>query len=95
LGKVALSFPATFVAVFLLLARMRPWRLSWWTLTLLVPILPLSIGWDGLVSHLRSYTREELARLVESMNQGYSWESGRIPAPRGGIRISYLVGRPI
>jgi hypothetical protein len=94
-GKVALSFPATFVAVFLLLARMRPWRLSWWLLTWVVPIIPLSIGWDGLVSHLRSYTGVELGALVEAMDQGYSWEMGRVLAPRGGIGISYLVGRPV
>ncbi len=94
-GKVALSFPATFVAVFLLLARMRPWRLSWWLLTWIVPIIPLSISWDGLVSHLRSYTAVELGRLVNGMDQDYSWEIGRLPAPRGGIGISYLVGRPI
>jgi hypothetical protein len=93
-GKVVLSFPATFVAVFLLLARMRPWRLSWWILTWVVPVLPLTIGWDGLVSHLRSYTETELGSLVEAMDQSYSWETGRVPAPRGGVRISYLIGRP-
>jgi hypothetical protein len=93
-SKVAFSFPATFVAVFLLLARMRPWRLSWWFLTWVIPILPLSIGWDGLVSHLRSYTGIELRRLVEAMDESYRWEIGRVVAPRGGIRISYLVGRP-
>jgi hypothetical protein len=93
--KVALSFPTTFVGALLLLIRMRPWRLTWWLFSWIVPILPLSIGWDGLVSHLRSYTEADLARLVQGLDQNYSWEMGRLKAPRAAFRISYLVGRPI
>jgi hypothetical protein len=93
-ANVALSFPVTFVSVFLLIARMRPFRLSWWLLTWIVPIVPLSISWDALVSHLRSYTEVEFAHLVEAMDQSYSWNVGEVAAPRGLIRISYLVGRP-
>ncbi len=95
LGRVACAFPGTFIAVFLLLARMRPFRLSWWLLTWFVPILPLSIGWDGLVSHLRSYTSFELGRLIEGMDQNYSWQMGGLTAPRAGVRITYLVGCPV
>ncbi len=95
LAKVVLSFPATFAGVLLLLIRMRPWRLSWWLFSWIVPILPLSIGWDGLVSHLRSYTEAELAGLVKGIDQKYTWEMGRVKARRGGVRISYIVGRPV
>jgi hypothetical protein len=93
-GKVALSFPASFVGVFLLLFKMRPWRASWWFLTWILPVLPLSIGWDGLVSHLRTYTEIELRNLVRGMDQNYSWEIGRVAAPRAGIRIGYIIGVP-
>lgn len=93
-GKVALSFPASFIGVFLLLFRMRPWRASWWLLSWVVPVIPLSIGWDGLVSHLRTYTEVELGGLVRGMDQNYSWEMGRVAAPRAGVRIGYIIGRP-
>lgn len=93
-SKVVLSFPASFIGVYLLLFKMRPWRPSWWFLTWILPVLPLSIAWDGLVSHLRTYTELELARLVRGMDQNYTWEMGRVVAPRAGVRIGYIIGRP-
>lgn len=94
-GKVLLSLPASFIGVLLLLTRMQRRRISWWFLSWLFPIIPLTIGWDGLVSHLRSYTQAELSGLIAGMDQDYEWEMGRVAAPRGGVRISYLVGHPI
>ncbi|RKG92810.1 hypothetical protein [Corallococcus terminator] len=79
------------VWIFTLLIRpVRGWRL---VLTYLVPIIPLLILWDGLVSSLRTYTPEELEKLTTGLDtDGYRWGSGVHRAP--GVVITYLIGQP-
>ncbi|RKH20641.1 hypothetical protein D7X74_03415 [Corallococcus sp. CA047B] len=79
------------VWVFTLLIRpMHWWRL---VLTYLVPIIPLIILWDGVVSSLRTYTPEDLDKLTEGLDtHGYRWGSGVYRTP--GMVITYLIGRP-
>jgi hypothetical protein len=93
LAKTLLSFPASFFSVYLLIFRMRPLRASWWLCTWILPAIPFTIAWDGLVSHLRSYTPQELIRLTEGFD-GYRWTTGRVRTPRAGLDVSFLIGRP-
>jgi hypothetical protein len=96
--KTLLAFPASFLSCYLLIFRMRPRRPAWWLLTWLVPVIPLMIGWDGLVSHLRSYTRSELLHMTAECNGGngaaWQWDTGRLRAPRAGVVVNYLIGTP-
>ncbi|NPC70358.1 hypothetical protein HPP05_11430 [Corallococcus exiguus] len=74
----------------LLIRPRRWWRL---VLTYLVPIIPLLILWDGVVSSLRTYTPEDLEELTEGLdNDGYKWHHGihRV----NGMSITYLIGLP-
>ncbi|WP_223642937.1 class I SAM-dependent methyltransferase [Corallococcus sp. EGB] len=71
----------------------RPRR--WWRLmfTYLIPIIPLLILWDGVVSSLRTYTPEDLDELTEGLDaNGYRWHSGVHRA--NGMTITYLIGLP-
>jgi hypothetical protein len=77
--------------------RVRPlagtaWRLIWrW----LIPIVPLVLLFDGIVSCLRAYSPRELRELSGGLgNCGYEWEIGCVK--RGFLRlpITYLVGYP-
>lgn len=61
-------------------------------LTYVVPILPLIIFWDGLVSCLRTYRVDELRALVAGLDDGYAWEAGELR--RAGRAVTFLVGRP-
>jgi len=74
--------------VLLLVPRIRP--VSPWILvfTYLVPLLPLMIFWDAMISSLRAYTPRELRAMVEGI-EDMAWEIGR----RGAV--SYLIGRPL
>ena len=63
-------------------------------LSFVVPILPLTFAWDGLVSCLRTYTVEELRGLVRGLDTDYQWRSGRRRTARGFFSVTYLVGRP-
>lgn len=96
LPKVLLCFPASFIGVFLLLARMHPRLRIWWVFTWILPVIPATVAWDGFVSHLRTYTRPEILNLIEGLSsETYRWETGRVAAPRGGVEISFLIGLPI
>jgi len=72
----------------------KPFRLERLVLTYLIPILPLFIVWDGVVSALRSYTLDELRDFAaEAAMAGYEWEVGeRVGAP---MPVTFLVGRPV
>jgi hypothetical protein len=79
------------VWIFTLFIRpVRGWRL---VLTYLVPIIPLLILWDGLVSSLRTYAPEDLDKLTAGLDaDGYRWHSGVHRA--NGMSITYLIGLP-
>jgi hypothetical protein len=80
------------LAVLLITPRIRP--LSWarLALTYLVPVVPLLVLWDGIVSCLRSYRPAELRALVAGLDEGYTWEVGEYRR-RGGV-VTYLIGAP-
>jgi hypothetical protein len=68
---------------------------TWWrlALTYLVPLLPLLILWDGVVSSLRTYAPADLEKLTAGLGTGgYRWTSGVLRAQ--GMAITYLIGWP-
>jgi len=73
---------------------LRPFRWSWLPLTYLIPVIPLFVMWDGLVSCLRVYSEGELRDLVASLERGdrFEWEIGELP--RRPAPASYLIGVP-
>ncbi|MEZ4236208.1 MAG: class I SAM-dependent methyltransferase [Myxococcota bacterium] len=81
------------LATMALLPLMRPFRWEWLALTYLVPLLPLTVMWDGLVSCLRVYSPAELAALVVGLDS-YDWDIGSFPLPFPGAG-TYLVGTPV
>jgi hypothetical protein len=72
----------------------RTWARRIWTF--IIPVVPVLYCWDGMVSHMRSYTPGELYRLaVAAAARGYYWEAGALPSPHTGYPITYLIGYPI
>jgi hypothetical protein len=62
--------------------------------TYLLPVIPLVLFWDGIVSNLRTYSPAELQELTLGVQRdGYRWEIGKIPA--GSCKITYLLGYPL
>ncbi|MCA9680420.1 MAG: hypothetical protein H6708_10675 [Kofleriaceae bacterium] len=78
--------------VLVMTPRIRP--LSGWRLlfTYLIPILPLLIWWDGIVSCLRTYRPAELEALTAGLD-GYRWQAREVRG-RGSI-VTYLIGEPV
>ncbi len=95
--------PAAFVSVLmapvnvlLMTPFIRPFRASRFLFTYLVPLLPLFVLWDGLMSILRIYSPDELRALVRDIpGDGYSWEIGTLSQGiPGAPRMTYLIGVP-
>ena len=79
------------LAAWLFVPFRRPFRWSRLLLTYLVPLIPLVVLWDGLVSCFRTRTPEELLALSKSFPQ-YEWTAGY--AKGGWLPPVYLIGRP-
>src|SRR5208283_5850397 len=73
----------------------RPFRWSRLLWTYLVPITPLVLIFDGVVSCLRTYRPSELRELVQQLTASdyqYQWEIGEDST--GTTPITYLIGYP-
>jgi len=69
------------------------WRRLLWTYVL--PLVPLTCWWDGIVSQLRAYSVTELQQLAEATGaKDYSWRSGRVPILSTPRYLTYLIGSP-
>ena len=80
--------------VWLAMPAVRPVRPLWLLLTYLIPILPLTIAWDGFVSHLRTRSPEELEALVARLDApGWTWEARKVPI-KGPTGYTLLLGLP-
>jgi hypothetical protein len=73
----------------------RPWRLSRAAACWLVPIVPLLLVWEGLVSCLRCYTPDELTQLSADLGPpGWRWSHGEIRTGFIGAKIRWFLGEP-
>ena len=84
------------VLVLLFTPSIRPVSVFQIFFTYLIPVLPLLVFWDGLVSQLRSYSIAELQELAAHYSSAdYGWEYGFIEAARMPFKTCYLIGRPL
>lgn len=80
------------IMVLLFTPFIRPFSIGRILFTYLIPILPLLILWDGLVSVLRTYSLSEMDELIQGLEgaEGYIWEKGR--AKSGPASVLYTIG---
>ena len=82
--------------VLVVMPRVRPVRALTLLFTYLIPILPVLIAWDGLVSHLRTYSADELKGFTAELSSAnYSWEAGELSLPGVPFPLPYLIGLPV
>jgi hypothetical protein len=65
--------------------------------TYVLPLAPAIFAWDGVVSVLRSYTRDELRDIATGIpSAAYRWEAERfeVAGPYGPMPTTCLVGIP-
>ena len=83
------------LSFFLMTPFIKPWTMSRFLWTYLVPIVPLTTSWDGIISLLRVYSPMELKELTESLQtKGYIWEIGLASTGTPIFDFTYLIGYP-
>lgn len=80
------------ISVLLTSPFIRPFKIGRIIFTYLIPIVPLFVWWDGIVSSLRTYSEAEMHELVKSldMHETFDWEIGRVKSGPGVVL--YLLG---
>ncbi len=70
----------------------RPFKWGRILFTYLIPITPLFVWWDGMVSALRTYSVKEMNGLVTQVkrHETFNWNIGRIKS--GPTVVLYLIG---
>jgi hypothetical protein len=81
------------VFVWILTPWMRPFRWSRVFLTYVLPLIPLVVLWDGIVSCFRTRTPEELLALTTHFPD-YDWQAGYARGRGSWLVPVYLIGQP-
>lgn len=83
------------ISVLLLMPRVKNIGYKQLFFTYIIPVLPLLILFDGLVSNLRSYKVDELLAMTQSINNAeYYWECKNIKSGFNHCNLTYLIGYP-
>ena len=94
------------VMVLLINPFIRPFRFSRLFWTYFVPLLPLLrllrllhllhlvVGWDGAVSVLRTYSRDEMVSMANEADSGSQFQWSCDTVAFGASRMPFLIGRP-
>ena len=72
----------------------RPFKIGRLLFTYLIPVLPLVVMWDGIISVLRTYTVEELNSLILELShhEQFDWDVGI--AKGKPLDVGFLLGTP-
>lgn len=83
------------ILVLLVTPFIGPFRWSRLLFTYLLPLVPLTCLWDGVVSQLRAYTPEELHNLAKGIGDvRYGWDAGKVRLQGSPAHLTYLIGIP-
>ena len=73
----------------------RPFRWSRLFWTYIIPLIPLIVMFDGIISCLRTYNKDELKAITEKLTgPHYHWEIGVERIGKLPIGVTYLIGFP-
>jgi len=88
---IPILFTPLFVAAATPFIRPFEWRRLLWTY--LLPLVPATCLWDGIVSQWRAYTPAEMLALTSGL-ETYRWNAGQVRIGNSLGRLTYLTGTP-
>ncbi len=69
------------------------WKRLFWTYV--IPLVPFTCWWDGIISQFRAYTPADLERLANAVAiDSYTWRAGKVPFGSVPGNLTYLLGYP-
>jgi hypothetical protein len=93
-SAIGWMFPWAFLA-FVYTPLIRPFRWSRLIWTYVIPLIPLILLFDGIVSCLRTYKPQEMQEIIATLTQAeYEWQVGEHRIGTDKMPITYLIGRP-
>ncbi|MFT7343599.1 MAG: hypothetical protein ACI9XP_000173 [Lentimonas sp.] len=89
-----IKFALSPINVLILTPFIRPFKWGRLLFTYLIPLVPIFVFWDGLVSVLRTYSVKEMEAMAESLknSDSYDWNIGKHKSMKG--TVLYLIGTP-
>jgi len=92
------SFPSILAMIFSPLSVIfttpfiRPFKIGRIIFTYLIPIVPLFVMWDGIVSSMRTYSVKEMNGLVSELKNkdSFDWDIGKVKSGPGVVL--YMIG---
>ncbi|HSC25783.1 MAG TPA: class I SAM-dependent methyltransferase, partial [Vicinamibacterales bacterium] len=95
-GIGLIAMPLQLPALLLFTPFVRPFRWSRLLFTYLLPLIPLIVLFDGIVSLLRHYHEDELRELVARTpgHERFAWDIGSTRVAGLPIGVIHLVGTP-
>ena len=95
LGAILPLMLLTPLLVWLTTPWIRPFRWHRLLWTYVIPLVPLTCWWDGIVSQLRAYNVRELERLAAGAGAvNYTWQAGQTPIVSVPGNLTFLLGIP-
>ena len=94
---LAMFFVSVSAALFALVGVLfiRPFRWQYALFTYLIPIIPIVLTIDGLISCMRTYSPRQLEELIAELDApGYTWQVGRYQGWTSPLPVIYLIGHP-
>jgi hypothetical protein len=93
--SLLMMVPFLFTPIFVALATpfIQPFRWKRLLWTYVVPLIPLTCWWDGLVSACRAYTVAELLAMTHGFDD-YDWKADRIAVHGKAGHLTHLLGIP-
>ena len=82
------------ISVLLTTPFIKPFSLLRLLFTYIIPIIPIIVLWDGVVSSLRTYSVDEMQQLIKSVenNENFDWHIEKKKAKMGFV--IYTIGIP-
>ncbi|MCF8414373.1 MAG: hypothetical protein K9G44_13210, partial [Melioribacteraceae bacterium] len=73
----------------------RPFTFSQFLFTYIIPIIPIVYAWDGQASLMRTYTFEDVKKLLKNNEiKTYEWKIGDAKKANGKNLGYYIIGTP-
>lgn len=93
-AKSVLAMLFSPVNVILMTPFIRPFSIGRIVFTYLIPLVPLFVLLDGILSAMRTYTIPEMNELISRVkdHENFEWKVGRQTS--GPIPVLYLIGNP-